>query len=480
MSFGDLKSRIVSGSFWAITGEVIAGGVRALSYVVYARILSPTDFGLVGFAVLVLSLFPLLIDNSFGIALMRYPEGDRRVQSTIFFLNVAFAILAMAGLCAIAPWAAAFVHDRRVAVILPVLSVQLLFNALCSVHMAYARKRFQYRRLVPVRLAASGCSMALGLLFAFLGYGYWSLAAASLGSAFGQLVAARALLDWSPEWRFDWRAAKALSGFTSWVAVDMGVTWMLMSGGGFFLAFFLGAHDLGLFRLSDRIDAYLLGAFFSPLIPVLYGSFCEVLGQPNGSWRIFERSVKVLTPVSLTAAGAIVVAANPLAAMIGGRWSGVAAVIVLNAIADGVSYCTLGIPSLLRAHGLAKVVATMRIVSVAAQVVVYMSVAPHGLLAFLYGKLSLEAATYVGSFLVLRVVFAKPILKIIRGQMLQILLVAFFTVVGVYAATHCTALGQPVALVVGLLALCIPLGAFLLLTQRDVITTVYQRWVAAR
>jgi O-antigen/teichoic acid export membrane protein len=480
MSFSDLKARIVSGSFWAITGELIAGGARGLSYLVYARLLSPTDFGLVGFAVLVITLFPLLIDNSLSIALMRYPANEQRVQSTLFFLNVALAILAMAVLCAIAPGAAAFLHDRRVTTLLPILSVQLLLNSLCSVHIAYARQRFQYRRVVPVRLASSACSIAMGIPLAFLGYGYWSLVAGSLGAAIGQLVAARALLDWRPQWGFDWSVARSLSGFSSWVAVDMAVTWMLMSGGGFFLAFYLGAHDLGLFRLSDRIDTYLLGSLFNPLIPVLYGSFCEVLGQRNGSWRIFERSVKALTPISLAIAGAVVVAAGPLESMIGGRWSGVAGVIALNAIADGISYTTLGVPSLLRAHGLAKTVAIMRMVSVGAQIVVYMIVAPHGLLAFLYGKLGLEVAIYAGSFVVLRAALGQPILKLLRDQMFQALLVGFFTVVGVFTATRCAALGEPVALTAGLLVLCVPLGALLLFAQRDVLTTVYQRWVAAR
>jgi O-antigen/teichoic acid export membrane protein len=480
MSLSDLKSRIVSGSFWAIVGELMAGGVRALSYVIYARLLSPTDFGLVGFALLLINLFPLVLDNSLGLALMRYPEQDDRVQSTTFYLNVTLAAIAVAVLWLISPWAGHFLHDQRIALVLPILSIQLLLNSLCSVHIASARRRFQYRRIVPVRLISSLCSLAFGLPLAFTGWGYWSLVAASIGGPLGQMVAAHLLLRWWPKSRLDWQIAKAIGGFASWVAVDMGVTWMVMSGGGFFLAFYLGAHDLGLFRLSDQIDTYLLGSMLTPLIPVLYGSFCEVSAQPGASWRIFERSTAFLTPVSLAAAGVVIVASAPVETMIGAKWLGVSGVILLNAIADGVSYGTLPVPSLLRAHGLAKVVALMRLGTVLGQVGIYMVVAPRGLTAFLYGKLALEIAVYVLSFSVLRATFAQPVFGIIRDQVRQAAIVAVCTIVGIIAARHVAEFGAVAALVAGLVVFSVPVAAFLFATQRQALASAVHRWVAAR
>ncbi|HEV2270390.1 MAG TPA: oligosaccharide flippase family protein [Steroidobacteraceae bacterium] len=479
MRFSNLRSRLVSGSLWAIVGEVIAGGARALSSLVYAKLLSPTDFGLIGFALLLINFFPLVVDNSLSLALMRQPQDDQRAYSTIFYLNVALSLAAILILFLVAPGAARVLHDQRVTVIIPVLGIQLLFNALCSVHIAAARRQFRYRRLVPVRLISTVCSLGLGIPLAFLGYSYWSLLVASIAAALSQMVAAQVLLGWRPALRFDWAAAKDFSGFASWVAVDMGVTWMVMSGGGFFLAYFLGAHDLGLFQLSDRIDTYILGSLLGPLIPVLYAGFCEV-SDSGGSWRLFERSIAVLTPISLAVAGAIVVAARPLEALFGAKWHGVADVMALNAIADGISYTILPAPSLLRAHGLAKIVAAMRLVTVAAQVVVYMRVAPHGLVPFMYGKMGLEIAIYAGSLLVLRMVFKQPVIRTMGRQLGQLVIIAICAAMGVVAAAGSLSLGPPVALSVGLAIFAIPLGAYLYLTQRELLTSVLERRIAAK
>ena len=480
MSFSSLRSRLVSGSLWAVAGEVVAGGARALSSLVYAKLLSPTDFGLIGFALLLINFFPLVVDNSLSLALMRQPQDDQRAYSTIFYLNVALSIAAIVVLFLVAPWAARVLHDRRVTVIIPILGIQLLFNALCSVHIAAARRQFRYRRLVPVRLISTVFSLGIGIPLAFLGYSYWSLLVGSIASALSQMVAAQLLLGWRPALRFDWAAAKDFSGFASWVAVDMGVTWMVMSGGGFFLAYFLGAHDLGLFQLSDRIDTYVLGSLLGPLIPVLYAGFCEISGESGAGWRLFERSIEVLTPISLAVAGVIVVAARPLEALFGPKWHGVADVMALNAIADGISYTILPAPSLLRAHGLAKIVAGMRLATVAAQIVVYMRLAPHGLVAFMYGKLILEVAIYAGSLLVLRAVFRQPVMRTIGRQLGQLIIVAICTLLGVIAATGSLGLGPPIAMTVGLAIFAIPLGAYLYLTQRELLTSMFERWAATR
>ena len=84
---------MVSGSVWAIAGEIIAGGARALAYIVYAKLLSPADFGVVAFSLLLVGIFPLVIDNSIGLALMRHSEDEANIYNTAFVLNIAPAIV---------------------------------------------------------------------------------------------------------------------------------------------------------------------------------------------------------------------------------------------------------------------------------------------------------------------------------------------------------------------------------------------------
>ncbi len=472
-SLDNLKARMISGSMWAVVGEIIAGGARALAYIVYAKLLSPGEFGVVAFSLLVVGLFPLVIDNSISLALMRYSEKDGNIYSTAYLLNIAFAIVAMLALILAGPLAAKFIHESSATYILPILSIQLLVNAFASVHITSARRRFQYKRLARVRIIASASSLMLGLPLAFFGFGSWALVASSIGGALGQTIAALLILEWRPCFRFDWAAAKAIAGFASWASVDMFITWLVMSGGGLFLAFFLGAHDLGLVRLSDQIDAYFIGTALNPLIPVLYASFCEAAAKPNSSWDIFEQSTRRLTPIAFGAAGAVIVAAYPVGIMLGKKWSGIGDVITLNALADGISYSLLGVASYLRAYALPKVVTLLRFATVIAQVAVYTAVARMGVREFLLGKIAVEVFVYIGSLVLLWIVFAQPVSKILRNQLVQGAAISAITLLAVAVGSAVEGAGAVDALVVGISSFALLFAGFIGVTQRDSLTLLF-------
>jgi uncharacterized membrane protein YqjE len=470
----NLSARVLSASVWSIAAEVIAGGARALSYVVYAKLLSPTDFGLVGIALLLISLFPLLIDTSLGLALVRLEKEDQKAFSAIFYVNVALSLVAVGALCLLALPAATLLHDERIVAVLPALSIQLLLNSLGAVHLAVARRRFQYRRLVPIRLLSTACSLALGIALALHGTGYWSLVVASVAGALVQLIATWALVQWRPSRICDWGAARGISGFTSWVALDMAVTWMAMSGGGFFLALFLGTHDLGLFRLSDQINTYLFGSLLNPLIPVLYSAYCEVNAEPQKLRPLFRSTARAVGLVALSVSGATVVLSHPLELLIGPKWQGIGTVIALNAVADGISYAILPSPSFMRSQGRARAVAYLRMGLVAGQVVVYSFVAARGLQWFIVGKLGLELVMYVASYCVLRGAFAIPVLRLVAAQAAQALGVAACVGIGVLVANATALTGPAPSMAAGLLAFGIPLVLFILLAERQTLLRLFR------
>lgn len=467
-----LKSRMQSGSLWALFGEVISGGVRAVSYLVYARLLTPADFGLAGFALIITSMFHLVVDNSLGLTVIRQANEEPTVYSTIFFMNVGLSLCAVAALFALAPSAASFIHDDRMVYVLPIMSLQLLANSLSSIPIAVARKRFLFKQLVPVRLAGSLMSLAIGIPLAIAGRGVWALVGASVGVAVGQLIASLICLDWRPSWTFSLRGAQSVSKFAAWISVDMGVTWLVMSGGAFFLAFFLGAAKLGMFRLSDHLDAYLMGAILMPLIPVLYSSFCEVAERPEAYWKIFQRSSRVITSISLGLGGIIIVAARPISRLIGGQWHGIADILVLNAFADAVSNVTMGIPALMRATGRVKIVAAIRAATVIVQVIVYAKLAPMGLKAFLLGKLSLESLIYVASFVVLRKSYNMPVKGVIRNQLGQVFFASMCIVAAFVVLRYVAFVSQIERLIVGVAVFFLSFGLYVLIIERKIITEV--------
>jgi O-antigen/teichoic acid export membrane protein len=470
----NLTGRILSGSVWSIGGELLANGSRALAYFFYAKFLSPTDFGVVGFSLLLTNLFPMLLDNSLGLALIRQPANDQRAFSIIFFLNVAASTVGFLLLLLLAQPAGSLIGDARIATILPVLGTQLLFNSLSNVHLAIARQRFRYSRLIPVRLISTVCSILVATPLALRGYGYWSLIAASVVGSASQAIAAWLLLPWLPSATFDWQSARRISVFAGWTALDMTVTWLLMSGGSFILALYLGTHDLGLFRLSDQLDTYVIGALLNPLIPVLYSAFCETADHGERWREVFTNSLRAASVIALMLAAVIAVSAYPLELILGPKWSGLAAVVTVNAVADGVSYAILPIPSLLRAQGRSRTVAGMRVVMVIAQLIIYPLASPHGLFAFVVAKATMELFIYLFSFAVLRRTLMPRVGALMSIQLKPAIAALLGATVTLRLSSAIAPSHPVVRLTVALLGLGICLGAYLYVFERRRILAAFR------
>jgi len=470
---GDLRQRVLTGSIWSILAELLAAGGRAISYFFYARLLTPNDFGVVGFCLLWISLFPFVIDNSLSLALINSKDESQRVYSSMFFLNLALSAAGIALLILGSGWAADFLHDGRVRWLLPVMGIQILCNALCGTHIAIARRRFQFRSLLPVRLISSLFSLAVGLPLAFAGFAYWSLAAATIAGGLSQLIAAWVFLPWRPSIVFDWQRIKPLASFASWASVDMGISWLIMSGGGFFLAFFLGEHELGFFRLADQLDITIMSTIFGPLLPVFYSAFCEVSGDRIRSARLFDRFNRVAAILALALTGSILTIAYPLESLIGAKWHGIGGLIVLNVIGDGVFYMTAVTPWFLRANGDARTVATMRVFYLLGLVLAYALTAPHGLRPFLYGKLAVEISIYFVSYAVIASRLSVSALRLIAGQMPLILALSLSAAVSVKIAVVLSVSNGFAALAAGLTVFGLGYGGFVFLKEREFVADIF-------
>ena len=84
----DLKTRAISGILWSLADRL---GLQAVQFgvsVVLARLLLPSEFGIIGMLALFMAVAQSLMDSGFGSALIQKQDTDRIDESSIFFFNI--------------------------------------------------------------------------------------------------------------------------------------------------------------------------------------------------------------------------------------------------------------------------------------------------------------------------------------------------------------------------------------------------------
>jgi O-antigen/teichoic acid export membrane protein len=88
-----LKAKVASGLFWTLLQQFGYQGINFVVQLLLARILLPEAFGIIALLQIFISIANNLIDSGMASSLIRNKDVDERDYSTVFYLNIAVAIV---------------------------------------------------------------------------------------------------------------------------------------------------------------------------------------------------------------------------------------------------------------------------------------------------------------------------------------------------------------------------------------------------
>ena len=150
--------------------------------VVLARLLTPTDFGLIGLAQIVISFSRVFMDFGFGSAIIQKEEVSEIDTRTGFTFSILLGVLIYFVLWLISPIISDVFREERLVEILKVVSIVIIFNSYSSIAKGLLYRHMQYRTISTIEFISYTIGYgALGVILAYSGFGVWSLVFAVLG-----------------------------------------------------------------------------------------------------------------------------------------------------------------------------------------------------------------------------------------------------------------------------------------------------------
>lgn len=206
-------------AFWGVIwGGMESLSTRLISFVVgifLARILSPTDYGLIGMLALFTAIAQTLVESGMGNALVRKENRTEKDFSTVFYFNIVVSLTLYTLLYFSAPWIASFLKEPQLILLTRVLSLPLLINALCIVQQTRLTIELNFKRQSVFTIIASICGSLVGLATAFTGHGVWALVYSMLTVSVCRCLLLWIWGRWQPTWIFSWTSFRDLFAFSS-------------------------------------------------------------------------------------------------------------------------------------------------------------------------------------------------------------------------------------------------------------------------
>ncbi len=188
-------------------------GMALVIAIVLARLLSPSDHGVLTILMVFITLAQVFVQSGLGTALIQKKEVDDTDLSSVFFVSLSIAIALYLLLFLLAPAIGTFFAMPQLAPVLRVLALLLLPGAFISVQSAVIAREMKFRSLMLASLCATALSGAVGIAMAYAGMGYWALVGQQLTNQLTLMCALLIIVKWRPRLLFSWARVKGLIGF---------------------------------------------------------------------------------------------------------------------------------------------------------------------------------------------------------------------------------------------------------------------------
>lgn len=171
----NLSRSAARGASVTAAGLVIRILIQSVGLVVLARILSPTDFGLVAMVVAVVSVGDILRDFGLSYAAVQAPTFSLKQRSNLFWLNTAFGAVIGAAVFGLSWPIADLYNDQRLVAITQVVAGTFLINGIGSQYRASLQRSLAFGALAVAETAGQIVSVSAGIIAAMNGLSYWSI-----------------------------------------------------------------------------------------------------------------------------------------------------------------------------------------------------------------------------------------------------------------------------------------------------------------
>ena len=321
MAEASLKNKTVNGVGWSAADAILGQGVTFLVGIVLARLLSPTEYGLIGIISIFIVVLNGVVDSGFANALIRKQDTTNDDYNTMFFTNLSFSILLYIGLFFCAPLIASFFDRAELVDLTRVMGLVLIVNALCHTQVTILTKRVDFKTKTKASLTAAITSGIVGIVLAYCGLGVWSLVAQQLTRQLLYAICLWCFIKWVPTLSFSVESFKYMWGF-GWKMLVSGLLnniWNQLYQ--VVVGKFYSPATLGQYSRSKEY-ANLLSMNFTTIIQrVSYPVLSELQDNRermvNGYRKIIKMTMFV-TAVSMISMGAV---AEPLIyCLIGPQW----------------------------------------------------------------------------------------------------------------------------------------------------------------
>lgn len=308
----DLKTKALNGVFWSFNAHLGKWITQSLISIILARLLMPSDFGLIAMLTFFISISQTIVEGRLGSALIQKQNINRKDESTVFFFNLITGLIFTALLWMSAPWIAKFYNTPKLTILTRVLSFNFIINALGFVQYSLLLKKIDLKTLTKITIISNTASGLIGIIFAYKGLGVWALVAQSLSSSIFNTTFLWTFSSWRPLFIFDYASFKRMFTFSSNLLISALIYSIFQNIYSMVIGKLFSPTQLGFYSRAYTLTNIPVSLFSKTVTQVTYPIYSSIQDEKLRLKRGVSQSLKAISSIHFPFMIGLAACAEPL------------------------------------------------------------------------------------------------------------------------------------------------------------------------
>ncbi len=293
----DIKRKAINSGKWVTISTVFQALLQFGQIAVLARFLSPTEFGIVAIANIIISFFSIFANLGFTNSIIYKQEKDQKVLSTVFYVNIILGFVIFLIIYFSSPFVVSFYGEPRVSKVLNLSSLVFLFVYLGSVHAILLKKELRFRSVAFIDIFGNLIGTSLMIYLAINGYKELSLVYGGLLTHF-----IRTILEiyfgrdlFFPKLYFRIGEIKDHLKFGLYNFGENLVSYIESNWDNIIIGKILGPKYLGIYTLAIQLAVYPITKLNPVILQVAYPIIAKLKDDPVLLKRVYLKILDILS-----------------------------------------------------------------------------------------------------------------------------------------------------------------------------------------
>ena len=308
---GVLQKSITSGK-WLTAGYIIQRGISLVSFFILARLLTPADFGIVAYVLLVPKFLQATTETGFSSAAIQKDGDIKRYLNPIWTVGVIKGFVIALLIFAIGPLIARGLNVEGAGLAIRLGGLFILVNELANVGELYFFKNLDFKKVFWRNLVRQIAYVVVSLAAIRVTPTYWALLWGTLAMYLIEAISTYWLHPYRPRLSFQFGALRELFGYGKWM---VGQGW-LGQGYAFFEAATVGrltsATAFGLYTKAKSVASIVPGFLSSVITMVSFPAYAKLKDDADKVRDGLSKSFDLLFALVIPTAFLVVAAGGKL------------------------------------------------------------------------------------------------------------------------------------------------------------------------